>query len=95
MASTGEQKEVKMISELSNQVLLQYESLQREYEKIKKECKKMQEERDEALQKLKEFEQVSHRVIEEVNNIQENLEIEKTCRESVEALASKESMAAL
>uniref|UniRef100_A0A8C1W1B2 Shootin-1 n=1 Tax=Cyprinus carpio TaxID=7962 RepID=A0A8C1W1B2_CYPCA len=32
---------------------------------------------------------VSHRVIEEVNNIQENLEIEKTCRESVEALASK------
>ncbi|XP_016090685.1 shootin-1 [Sinocyclocheilus grahami] len=89
MASTGKQKEVKMISELSNQVLLQYESLQREYEKIKNECKKMQEERDEALQKLKEFEQVSHRVIEEVNNIQENLEIEKTCRESVEALASK------
>ncbi|XP_016400668.1 LOW QUALITY PROTEIN: shootin-1-like [Sinocyclocheilus rhinocerous] len=89
MASTGEQKEVKMISDLSNQVLLQYEILQREYEKSKKECKQMQEERDEALRKLKEFEQVSHRVIEEVNNIQENLEIEKTCRESVEALASK------
>uniref|UniRef100_A0A9J8A4A2 Shootin-1 n=1 Tax=Cyprinus carpio carpio TaxID=630221 RepID=A0A9J8A4A2_CYPCA len=33
--------------------------------------------------------QLSHRVIEEVNNIQENLEIEKTCRECVEALASK------
>ncbi|KAK7142491.1 hypothetical protein R3I94_011990 [Phoxinus phoxinus] len=89
MASTGQQKEVKMISERSNQVLLQYESLQREHEKIKMECKKMQVERDEALRKLKEFEQVSHRVIEEVNNIQENLEIEKTCRESVEALASK------
>lgn len=89
MASTGEQKEVKMISDLSNQVLLQYEILQKEYEKSKKECKQMQEERDEALRKLKEFEQVSHRVIEEVNNIQENLEIEKTCRESVEALASK------
>ncbi|KTG43659.1 hypothetical protein cypCar_00006252 [Cyprinus carpio] len=89
MASTGEQKEEKMISDLSNQVLLQYEILQKEYEKSKKECKQMQEERDEALRKLKEFEKVSHRVIEEVNNIQENLEIEKTCRESVEALASK------
>lgn len=34
---------------------------------------------------------VSHKVIEEVNNIQEDLEIEKTCRQSVEALASKVS----
>lgn len=34
---------------------------------------------------------VSHKVIEEVNGIQENLEIEKTCRQSVEALASKVS----
>ncbi|NWZ68454.1 SHOT1 protein, partial [Acrocephalus arundinaceus] len=32
---------------------------------------------------------VSHMVIEEVNCIQNNLEIEKTCRESAEALASK------
>ncbi|XP_052002028.1 shootin-1-like [Xyrauchen texanus] len=88
MASTEGKKEVKMISNLSNQVLLQYESLQKEHEKIKKECKQIQEERDEALQNLKEFKQVSHRVIEEVNNIQENLEIEKTCRQSVEALAS-------
>uniref|UniRef100_A0A668AII6 Shootin-1 n=1 Tax=Myripristis murdjan TaxID=586833 RepID=A0A668AII6_9TELE len=32
---------------------------------------------------------VSHMVIEEVSTIQENLEIERTCRQSVEALASK------
>lgn len=78
-----------MVTEASNKMLRQYESLQKEYKKIKKECKQMQDERDEALRKLSEFEQVSHKVIEEVNNIQESLEIEKTCRESVEALASK------
>lgn len=32
---------------------------------------------------------VSHMVIEEVNCIQNHLEIEKTCRESAEALATK------
>lgn len=32
---------------------------------------------------------VSQMVIEEVSAIQENLEIERTCRESAEALASK------
>uniref|UniRef100_A0A8C7PAE7 Shootin-1 n=1 Tax=Oncorhynchus mykiss TaxID=8022 RepID=A0A8C7PAE7_ONCMY len=32
---------------------------------------------------------VSHMVIEEVNCIQDNLDIERTCRQSVEALASK------
>lgn len=32
---------------------------------------------------------VSHMVIEEVNFMQNHLEIEKTCRESAEALATK------
>ncbi|XP_055780072.1 shootin-1-like [Salvelinus fontinalis] len=32
---------------------------------------------------------VSHMVMEEVNSIQENLDIERTCRHSVETLASK------
>lgn len=32
---------------------------------------------------------VSQMVIEEVSSIQENLEIERTCRESAEALACK------
>uniref|UniRef100_A0A8C3LS25 Shootin-1 n=1 Tax=Chrysolophus pictus TaxID=9089 RepID=A0A8C3LS25_CHRPC len=35
------------------------------------------------------FQKISHMVIEEVNCIQNHLEIEKTCRESAEALASK------
>lgn len=34
---------------------------------------------------------VSHMVIEEVSTIQENLEIEKSCRQSAEVLASKVS----
>uniref|UniRef100_A0A452HAM5 Shootin-1 n=1 Tax=Gopherus agassizii TaxID=38772 RepID=A0A452HAM5_9SAUR len=45
--------------------------------------------RDEAVKKLEEFQKISHMVIEEVNCMQNHLEIEKTCRESAEALASK------
>ncbi|NXW54201.1 SHOT1 protein, partial [Eurystomus gularis] len=50
---------------------------------------KIKQERDEAVKKLEEFQKISHMVIEEVNCIQNHLEIEKTCRESAEALASK------
>ncbi|XP_028459794.1 shootin-1 isoform X2 [Perca flavescens] len=53
------------------------------------ECKRLEEERDKAIKKLNEFQQVSQMVIEEVNAIQEDLVIERTCRESAEALASK------
>ncbi|KAI1236170.1 hypothetical protein IHE44_0001447 [Lamprotornis superbus] len=52
-------------------------------------CDKIKQERDEAVKKLEEFQKISHMVIEEVNCIQNHLEIEKTCRESAEALASK------
>uniref|UniRef100_A0A8C9NPC8 Shootin-1 n=1 Tax=Serinus canaria TaxID=9135 RepID=A0A8C9NPC8_SERCA len=56
---------------------------------ISKNCDKIKQERDEAVKKLEEFQKISHMVIEEVNCIQNHLEIEKTCRESAEALASK------
>nr|KAF6322866.1 shootin 1 [Pipistrellus kuhlii] len=52
-------------------------------------CDKIRQERDEAVRKLEEFEKISHMVIEEVNCMQNHLEIEKTCRESAEALATK------
>ncbi|NXC06789.1 SHOT1 protein, partial [Orthonyx spaldingii] len=52
-------------------------------------CDKIKQERDEAVKKLEEFQKISHMVIEEVNCMQNHLEIEKTCRESAEALASK------
>uniref|UniRef100_W5KWK7 Shootin-1 n=1 Tax=Astyanax mexicanus TaxID=7994 RepID=W5KWK7_ASTMX len=68
--------------------LRQYEVLRKEHEKTKLECKQLKKERDEAQKKLEEFER-SHRVLQEVNSMQENLEVEKTCRETVEALASK------
>uniref|UniRef100_A0A8B9SD65 Shootin-1 n=1 Tax=Apteryx owenii TaxID=8824 RepID=A0A8B9SD65_APTOW len=55
----------------------------------KNQCDKIKQERDEAVKKLEEFQKISHMVIEEVNCIQNHLEIEKTCRESAEALASK------
>uniref|UniRef100_A0A8D2J868 Shootin-1 n=1 Tax=Varanus komodoensis TaxID=61221 RepID=A0A8D2J868_VARKO len=41
------------------------------------------------VKQLEELQKVSHMVIEEVSCIQNHLEIEKTCRESAEALATK------
>ncbi|KGL74950.1 Shootin-1, partial [Tinamus guttatus] len=67
----------------------EYEELRAENKKTKEECDKIKQERDEAVKKLEEFQKISHMVIEEVNCIQNHLEIEKTCRESAEALASK------
>ncbi|XP_015722913.1 shootin-1 isoform X1 [Coturnix japonica] len=67
----------------------EYEELRAENKKAKEECDKIKQERDEAVKKLEEFQKISHMVIEEVNCIQNHLEIEKTCRESAEALASK------
>ncbi|XP_054455586.1 shootin-1 isoform X2 [Anoplopoma fimbria] len=80
---------INVITKLSNQALQEYEGLQRKHETAAMECKKLEEERDEAIKKLNEFQQVSQMVIEEVNVIQQNLELERTCRESAEALASK------
>ncbi|XP_030581116.1 shootin-1 [Archocentrus centrarchus] len=77
------------ITNLSNQALHEYEGLQRKQETAAMECKRLEEERDEAVKKLSEFQQVSQMVIEEVSAIQETLEIERMCRESAEALASK------
>ncbi|KAI9525124.1 hypothetical protein NQZ68_012638 [Dissostichus eleginoides] len=80
---------INVITKLSDQALQEYEGLQRKHETASMECKKLAEERDEAMKKLNEFQQVSQMVIEEVGAIQEHLEIERTCRESAEALASK------
>ncbi|XP_029926552.1 shootin-1 [Myripristis murdjan] len=82
-------KKINVITDLSNKALQEYEGLQRKHEKAAMEVKRLQEERDDAIHKLNEFQRVSHMVIEEVSTIQENLEIERTCRQSVEALASK------
>ncbi|XP_068584232.1 shootin-1 [Cebidichthys violaceus] len=84
-----ELNKITVITKLSNQALQEYEGLQRKHQTAAMECKKLEEERDEAIKKLNEFQQVSQMVIEEVNVIQQNLEIERTCRESAEALASK------
>ncbi|XP_035770871.1 shootin-1 [Neolamprologus brichardi] len=80
---------IHVITNLSDQALHEYEDLQRKQETTAMEFKRLEEERDEAMKKLSEFQQVSQMVIEEVSAIQENLEIERTCRESAEALASK------
>ncbi|RXM32636.1 Shootin-1 [Acipenser ruthenus] len=81
--------QMKAVTSLSNQAINEYEGLQEEHKKAKQECAKIQHERDEAVKKLREFQRLSHMVVEEVNVIQNHLEIEKTCRESAEALASK------
>ncbi|XP_051937063.1 shootin-1 [Hippocampus zosterae] len=77
------------IAELTNQAIQEYEGLQRRHEAATKERKILEEERDEAIKRLDAFQQVSTMVIEEINTIQEQLEIERTCRGSAEALASK------
>ncbi|KAM6956609.1 shootin-1 [Aplochiton taeniatus] len=89
MAAEEEMKKIDIIADLSSQAVQEYEVLQRRHDRAAMECKHMQAERDEAVKRLSEFERVSHMVIAEVNTVQENLDIERTCRQSVEALASK------
>ncbi|XP_035256126.1 shootin-1 isoform X2 [Anguilla anguilla] len=67
----------------------QYEGLQEDHQRTMVECERLQKERDNAVRKLKEFQRVSRMVIQEVNVIQESLEIEKSCRQTAEALATK------
>ncbi|XP_039593186.1 shootin-1 [Polypterus senegalus] len=82
-------RKMETLTRLTNQAVDEYENLLNEHRKTKDECAKIQHERDEAVKQLKEFERVSHKVIEEVNAIQGHLDIETTCRKSAEALASK------
>ncbi|XP_077114018.1 shootin-1 isoform X6 [Ranitomeya variabilis] len=77
------------LKERGMRAIEKYEELKNENEKTKDEFDKVKQERDEALQKLDEFSKISHLVIEEVSDMQNSLEIEKTCRESAEALAVK------
>ncbi|KAM9380087.1 shootin-1 [Phaethornis superciliosus] len=89
MNSSDEEKQLELLASLKDQAIGEYEELRAENKKTKEECDKIKQERDEAVKKLEEFQKISHMVIEEVNCIQNHLEIEKTCRESAEALASK------
>ncbi|XP_077311566.1 shootin-1 isoform X4 [Lithobates pipiens] len=84
-----EEEELRVISGLKERAIEHYEELRTENEKTKDEFDKVKQERDEAVRKLEEFSKISHMVIEEVGFMQNNLEIEKSCRESAEALASK------
>ncbi|XP_029788515.1 shootin-1 isoform X1 [Suricata suricatta] len=89
MNSSDEEKQLQLISSLKEQAIGEYEDLRAENQKTKEKCDKIRQERDEAVKKLEEFQKISHMVIEEVNFMQNHLEIEKTCRESAEALATK------
>ncbi|XP_024411334.2 shootin-1 isoform X2 [Desmodus rotundus] len=89
MNSSDEEKQLQLITNLKEQAIGEYEDLRAENQKTKEKCDKIRQERDEAVRKLEEFQKISHMVIEEVNFMQNHLEIEKTCRESAEALATK------
>ncbi|CAI5653191.1 unnamed protein product [Oreochromis niloticus] len=70
----------------------QMEGCEEEEEKdahMQTECNRLTEERDEAERQLKHIKRVSQMVIEEVTVLQTQLEIEKSCRENAEALATK------
>ncbi|XP_040291028.1 shootin-1 isoform X2 [Bufo bufo] len=84
-----EDRELRILAGLKEQAIEKYEELKTENEKTRDEFDKVREERDEAVRKLEEFSKISHLVIEEVGVMQDSLEIEKTCRESAEALALK------
>nr|XP_005995791.1 PREDICTED: shootin-1 isoform X2 [Latimeria chalumnae] len=89
MSGPEEEKQMEMINTLTEQAVGKYEDLQQENEKTKEECARLKQERDNVVSKLNEFQKISQMVIEEVSTIQSHLEIEKTCRESAEAFATK------
>ncbi|XP_026525987.1 shootin-1 [Notechis scutatus] len=89
MSGSEEERQLELISSLKEQAIGEYEDLRKENTKTKEECDKFRQERDEVVKQLEELHKVSHMVIEEVSCIQNHLEIEKTCRESAEALATK------
>ncbi|EHB12504.1 Shootin-1 [Heterocephalus glaber] len=89
MNSSDEEKQLQLFTSLKEQARGEYEDLRAENQKTKEKCDKIWQERDEAVEKLEEFQTISHMVIEEVNFMQNDLEIEKTCRESAKALATK------
>ncbi|KAJ8250609.1 hypothetical protein COCON_G00225310 [Conger conger] len=88
MARVEESKQMEIITELSKQAVQEYEELQEERDRTNMKCERLQKERDNALKKIKEFQRVSQMVIQEVHGIQESLEIERSCRETAETLAS-------
>ncbi|XP_070801412.1 shootin-1 [Pituophis catenifer annectens] len=89
MSGSEEEKQLELLSSLKEQAIGEYEDLRKENKKTKEECDKFKQERDEVVKQLQELHKVSHMVIEEVSCIQNHLDIEKTCRESAEALATK------
>ncbi|XP_061491869.1 shootin-1 isoform X2 [Rhineura floridana] len=89
MSSSEEEKQLELISSLKDQAIGEFEDLRAKNKKTREECDKIKQERDEAVKQLEEIQKISHMVIEEVSCIQSHLEIEKTCRESAEALATK------
>ncbi|XP_043921937.1 shootin-1-like [Protopterus annectens] len=88
MAGSEEEKQLEVISTLTKQAIDEYEDLKRENYRTKEEFAQIKEERDDAVKKLKQLEKISQLVVEEVVVIQNHLEIEKTCRENAEAVAS-------
>ncbi|XP_041064949.1 shootin-1 isoform X2 [Carcharodon carcharias] len=89
MATSEEDKHIKNLKDLSKQAIVEYEELVKENEKIREENARLIEEKNNVIQQVKEFHRVSQMMIEEVSTMQDHLEIEKSCRESAEAFASK------
>ncbi|XP_072882940.1 shootin-1 isoform X2 [Hemitrygon akajei] len=87
MASSEQQ--IKTFNNLSKQAIDEYEEILKENEKIKEENLRLIEEKDNVVQQVEELHRVSQMVINEVDVIQNHLDIEKSCRETAEVLASK------
>ncbi|XP_051883486.1 shootin-1 [Pristis pectinata] len=89
MATSEEEQQIKTLKDLSKQAIDEYEELLKENKKIKEDNIRLIEEKDNAIQQVKELHRVSQMVIDEVDVIQSHLDIEKSCRETAEVFASK------
>ncbi|XP_032890353.1 shootin-1 [Amblyraja radiata] len=87
--ATSEEEQITTLNDLSKQAIDGYDNLVKENEKMKEENIRLTEEKDNAVQQVKELHRVSRMVIDEVGVIQSHLDMEKNCRETAEIFASK------
>ncbi|XP_032818500.2 shootin-1 isoform X1 [Petromyzon marinus] len=76
------------LKHLLQEAAQEYNVLHAENDKANAKCALLAQERDAAMQELVKLQQVSHLVLEEVNAMQTQLEVQKSCRQRAESFAT-------
>ncbi|XP_078724136.1 shootin-1 isoform X1 [Lampetra fluviatilis] len=76
------------LKQLLQEAAQEYNVLHAENDKANAKCALLAQERDAAMQELMKLQQVSHLVLEEVNAMQTQLEVQKSCRQRAESFAT-------